>query len=60
MPRMSPQEAGRKGGRSRSEKKLAAAKRNGFQKTEQQPAPASAPEPFVTTRVLVVPQKERS
>lgn len=41
MPRMTPQEAGRlgglKGGKSRSEKKLAAARRNGFQKQAATP-----------------------
>jgi hypothetical protein len=35
-----PREAGRKGGASRSEAKLAAARRNGFQKTTaEEPAP---------------------
>jgi hypothetical protein len=32
-----PVEAGRKGGQSRSEAKLAAARRNGFQKTNAEP-----------------------
>jgi hypothetical protein len=45
MPRMTPQEAGRKGGliggRSRSPAKLAAARRNGFQRTEPTPAERS-------------------
>lgn len=67
MPRLTPQEAGRlgglKGGRSRSAKKLAACKRNGFQKTDAAPqdlqpgcgcvVPAAAPTqyaPQVETR----------
>jgi len=73
MPRLTPQEAGRlgglKGGRSRSEKKLAACRRNGFQKTDApqdlQPgcdcvrppaAPVQAPSLFL---LCTVPPKER-
>lgn len=40
MSRMSAAEAGRKGGLSRSTKKLAAAARNGFQKTNPTPEDA--------------------
>jgi hypothetical protein len=43
-----PVAAGRKGGASRSEKKIAACRRNGFQKVNQPPAPAPK-----STQVLV-------
>jgi hypothetical protein len=39
-----PKAAGRKGGSSRSEKKLAACRRNGFQKVTPAPAPSPAPD----------------
>jgi hypothetical protein len=39
-----PREAGRKGGLSRSAKKVAASRRNGFQKVNPAPAPAPAPQ----------------
>jgi len=52
-PRISPQEAGRRGGliggRSRSAAKLAACRRNGFQRT----APADQPAPQQTDKWLV-------
>jgi hypothetical protein len=66
MPRMTPQEAGRRGGkvggRSRSAAKLAACKRNGFQKAEpapDQPVVFSCPQmqPPKST-LLTVPLKQ--
>jgi len=39
-----PVKAGRKGGASRSEKKLAACRRNGFQKVYTDRAPATQPQ----------------
>jgi len=51
-----PIEAGRKGGQSRSEKKVAAARRNGFQKVKPV-APAAPAEPLPCTRpTLLVPK----
>ena len=52
-----PVTAGRKGGQSRSEKKIAACKRNGFQK--QQPAPAPVA-PAAPRPIFVPVQKEQS
>lgn len=56
MPRMSAAEAGRKGGKSRSAKKLAACRRNGFQKPapaeEANPKPAQE-KPSLFTPILV-------
>lgn len=59
MARLTPQEAGRKGGlkggKSRSEAKLAAARRNGFQKQEPTPAVPSERAPIA---VLIAAKKE--
>jgi hypothetical protein len=51
-----PVSAGRKGGKSKSEKKIAACKRNGFQKQQPAPAPVAPAAP----RPLFVPTKEQS
>lgn len=40
-----PREAGRKGGRSKSPAKLAACRRNGFQKVQREAAPEEKPAP---------------
>ncbi len=49
MPPADPREAGRKGGRSRSAKKLAAIRKNGFQKVK--PAPDNPPAAVSTEQV---------
>lgn len=60
MARLTPQEAGRKGGlkggKSRSEAKLAAARRNGFQK--QEPTPEKVPTERAPIAVLIAAKKE--
>lgn len=48
-----PVEAGRKGGQSRSAKKLAACRRNGFQKVNPEHVPVRASNPL-----LVAPRKD--
>ena len=63
MLRMTPSEAGRlgglKGGKSRSEKKLAAARCNGFQKaTKAEPVPTVPGEKF--RRVIAVPSNREA
>jgi hypothetical protein len=64
MPRMTAQEAGRKGGKvggkSRSAAKLAACKKNGFQKTAPAPAapaPAELPCARPTGLLLTTPKE---
>jgi len=62
MPRMTAAEAGSKGGRiggkSRSEKKLAACRKNGFQKTAATAAPAPAEVPCTRPTLLLTQPKE--
>lgn len=62
MPRMSAAEAGRlgglKGGKSRSDKKLAACRRNGFQPTKPTATPVPAAEPGRPGPLLFIPKPE--
>jgi hypothetical protein len=51
-----PVEAGRKGGQSRSAAKLAAARRNGFQKTNVRPLPMSMPKEPASTEQKTTPK----
>lgn len=59
MARITPQEAGRlgglRGGKSRSTAKLAACKKNGFQKA----APAEQPAPVPQRPSVLVPQQPK-
>lgn len=48
-----PVAAGRKGGQSKSAAKLAAARRNGFQRVEKQPAP----EPVAPVQTTALPPR---
>jgi hypothetical protein len=49
MPGADPREAGRKGGRSRSLKKILAARRNGFQRQSPKPLEGKTPQqPLIT------------
>ncbi len=57
--RMSAAEAGRKGGLSRSTKKLAAAKRNGFQKVPAAPVQASETKPCCFNTPILIAGKEQ-
>jgi hypothetical protein len=57
-----PVAAGRKGGQSRSAAKLAAIKKNGFQRVKPLPVPTAAPAPVSrpVPALLIVPERNHA